>query len=66
VTEDMLRIYVMDKTSKLEDYFHLVEFSYNNGYQYSLNMSPFKPLHGRKCNNLMSWDNPTKIVLPRP
>jgi hypothetical protein len=33
VIEDMLRMYVMEKTSKWEDYLHLVEFSYNNGYQ---------------------------------
>jgi hypothetical protein len=33
VIEDMLRMYVMDKPSKWEDYLHLVEFTYNNGYQ---------------------------------
>jgi hypothetical protein len=33
IIEDMLRMYVMDQPSKWEDYFHLVEFSYNNGYQ---------------------------------
>jgi hypothetical protein len=48
VIEDMLRMYVMDKPSKWEDYIHLVEFSYNNGYQTSLNMSPFEALYGRK------------------
>jgi hypothetical protein len=31
VIEYMLRMYVMDKPSKWEDYLHLVEFSYNNG-----------------------------------
>jgi transposase InsO family protein len=30
VIEDMLRMYVIDKPSKWEDYLHLVEFSYNN------------------------------------
>jgi transposase InsO family protein len=48
VIEDMLRMYVMDKTSKWEDYLHLVEFAYNNEYQDSLKMSPFEPLFGRK------------------
>jgi hypothetical protein len=48
VIEDMLRMYVMDKPSKWEDYLHLVEFSYNNGYQNSLKMSPFEALYGRK------------------
>jgi hypothetical protein len=46
--EDMLRMYVMDKLYKWEDYFHLVDFSYNNGYQGSLKMSPFEALYGRK------------------
>jgi transposase InsO family protein len=61
--EDMLRMYVMDKPSKWEDYLHLVEFSYNNGYPDSLKMSPFESLYGRKCNTLVSWDNPADIVV---
>jgi transposase InsO family protein len=48
VIEDMLRMYVMDKPSKWEDYLHLVEFYYNNGYQTSLKMSPFEALYDRK------------------
>jgi hypothetical protein len=32
IIEDMLRMYVMDDPSKWEDYIHLVELSYNNGY----------------------------------
>jgi hypothetical protein len=40
VIEDMLRIYVMHKTSKWEDYLHLVEFAYNDGNKEYLNMSP--------------------------
>jgi hypothetical protein len=56
--EEMLRMYVMDQPSKWEDYIHLVKFSYNNGYQASLKMSPFEELYGRKCNTPVSWDNP--------
>jgi hypothetical protein len=66
VIEDMLRMYVMDKPSKWEDYLHLVEFAYNNGYQYSLKMSPFEALYGRKCNTPLSWDNPTDRVILGP
>jgi hypothetical protein len=54
----MLRMYVMDKPSKWEDYLHLVEFAYNNGYQASLKMSLFESLYGRKRNTPISWDNP--------
>jgi hypothetical protein len=66
VIEDMLRMYVMDKPSKWEDYLHLVEFSYNNGYQASLKMSPFEALYGRKCNTPVSWDNPTDHTVVGP
>jgi hypothetical protein len=48
VIEDMLRMYVMDKPSRWEDYLHLVEFGYNNGYHASLKMSPFEALYGRQ------------------
>jgi hypothetical protein len=58
VIEDMLRMYVMEKPSKWEDYLHLLEFSYNNGYQASLKMIPFEALYGRKCNTPIRWDNP--------
>ena len=33
VLEDMLRMYVMDKLGKWEDYLHLVDFAYNNNFQ---------------------------------
>jgi hypothetical protein len=59
----MLRIYVMDKPYKWEDYLCLVEFAYNNGYQYSLRMIPFEVLYGRKCYTLVSWDNPIDRVV---
>jgi hypothetical protein len=48
VIENMLRMHVMDKPSKWKDYLHLVESSYNNGYQDALNMIPFKYLYGIK------------------
>lgn len=53
----MLRMHVMEKGNKWEDYMYLVGFSYNNGYQTSTKMSPFDILYGRRCNTLVSWDN---------
>ena len=46
IIEDMLRMYVMEQPSKWEDYLHLVEFSYQNGYHTSLKMSLFEALYG--------------------
>jgi hypothetical protein len=56
ILEDMLRMHVMHQPKKWEDYLPLVEFAYNNGYQESLKMSPFKVLYGRSCNTLVSWE----------
>jgi hypothetical protein len=66
VIEDMLRMYVMEKPSKWEDYLHLVEFAYNNGYQTSPKISLFEALCGRKCNTPISWDNPTDRAVVGP
>ena len=64
VLEDMLRMYVMDKPTKWEDYLHLVDFAYNNGHQASLGMSLYEALYGRRCRTPVTWDNPVnKIVL---
>jgi hypothetical protein len=59
-------MYVMDKPSKWEDYLHLVEFDYNNGYKGSLKMRPFEALYGRKCSTPVSWYNPTYRVVLGP
>jgi hypothetical protein len=66
VIEDMLRMYVMDKPSKCKHYLHLVEFTYNNGYQASVNMSPFEALYNRRCNTPVSWDNPVDRTVVGP
>ena len=64
VLEDMIQMYVMEKPSMWEDYLHLVELAYNNGYQASLGMSPHGDFYGRRCRTPMTWDNPVnKIVL---
>ena len=34
----------------------LMEFAYNNSYQASIEMVPFKALYGRKCRTPVCWD----------
>jgi hypothetical protein len=63
IVEDMLWMYVMDFPTKWEEYLHLVEFAYNNGYHTSLKMSPFEVMYGRKCRTPVSWDNPIDIII---
>jgi hypothetical protein len=62
ILEDMLRMHVMHQPKKWEDYLPLVEFTYNNGYQASLKMSPFKVLYGRSCNTPVSWSNIVNMI----
>ena len=62
----MLRMYVRDYPKKCEDYFHLVEFAYNNHYQASTKLSPFEILYGRKCNTLITWINPVDRLMLGP
>eukprot|EP00253_Pinus_taeda_P019185 PITA_19185 len=64
--EDMLRAYVMQQPNKWEDYMHLVEFAYNNGYHTSLQMSPFEVLYGRKCRTPSSWGGPEDRLMLGP
>jgi hypothetical protein len=51
VIEDVLKMYVMDRPSMWEDYLHLEEFAYNNGYQASLKMSAFEELYGKSATH---------------
>jgi len=51
---------------KWEDYLHLVEFAFNNGYEASLKMRPFEALYGRKCSRPVSWDNPVDRAVVGP
>ena len=63
VLEDMLRIYVSDHPKKWEDYFHLVEFAYNNHYHALAKIRTFEKLYGRKCKNPISWSNPVDRLM---
>jgi hypothetical protein len=62
----MLRMHVIHHPNKWEDYLPLIEFSYNNGYQESLNMSPFEDLYGIHGNIPISWDNPVDRITIKP
>ena len=66
VLEDMLRMYVMDRQNKWEEYLHLAEFTYNNGYHSSIGMAPFQALYGRPCRTPLSWDNLEDRVILGP
>ena len=55
VLEDMLRACFIDHQGSWEEHLPLVEFSYNNSYQASIQMAPYEALYGRPCRSLLCW-----------
>ena len=55
VLEDMLRACVLDHKGSWEEHLPLVEFSYNNSYQASIQMTPYEALYGRPCRSPIYW-----------
>ena len=52
---DMLRACVLDLNGSWEEHLLLVEFTYNNSYQASIQMAPYEALYGRPCRSLVCW-----------
>ena len=66
IVEDMIRMYVMNNPTKWEHYLYLAQFAYNNGYQASAKMSPFKVLYGWTWRTLVTWDSPMDWLMLGP
>ena len=49
ILEDMLRACVLDHKGRWEEHLPFVEFAYNNSYQGSIQMEPYKALYRRPC-----------------
>ena len=52
VLEDMLQACVLDLKGSWEERLPLVEFSYNNSYHASIQMTPYEALYGRPSRSL--------------
>ena len=55
ILEDLLRACVLSAKGSWEKWLPLAEFSYNNSYQESIQMSPFEALYGRRCRTPANW-----------
>ena len=64
VLEDMLWGCVLDFSRSWDRYIPLMEFAYNNSYQFSIGMAPYEALYGRRSRNPMCWTemNEHKII----
>jgi transposase InsO family protein len=55
ILEDMLRASALKDNQSWDKCLPYAEFSYNNSYQKSIKMAPFKFLYGRKCRTHLFW-----------
>ena len=55
ILEDMLRACVLDLKGSWDEHLPLVEFTYNNSYQASIQMAPYEGLYGRPCRSPICW-----------
>ena len=55
VLKDMLRSCVIDYEGSWDRHIPLVEFVYNNSFQSSIGMAPYKALYRRKCRTPLCW-----------
>jgi hypothetical protein len=62
----MLCAYVLTDGSKWDKHLPLDELSYNNSYQESIKMPPFKALYGRPCRTPLSWSESGERVIFGP
>ena len=64
--EDMLRACVLDHKGSWEEHFPLVEFSYNNSYQASIQMAPYEALYRRPWRSPLCWTEVGKSSITGP
>ncbi|WVZ71429.1 hypothetical protein U9M48_020017 [Paspalum notatum var. saurae] len=58
ILQDMLRACAIQYSISWDKSLPYAEFSYNNSYQASVNMSPFQALYGRCFRTPLHWDQP--------
>ena len=64
--EERLRACVLDHKGSWEEQFPLVEFTYNNSYQASIQMAPYEALYGRPYRSPLCWTKVRKSSITGP
>ena len=54
--EDMLKSCVLQLKGHWNEYLPLAEFTYNNSYHSSIEMSPYEALYGKQCRTPLCWN----------
>jgi len=52
----LLRSCILEFRGQWEDHLLLVEFTYNNSYQSTIDMTPYEALYGIRCRTTVCWD----------
>ena len=52
----MLRLCLLQFKGHWNEYLSLAEFTYNNSYHSSIEMSPYEALYGKQCRTPLCWD----------
>jgi hypothetical protein len=64
ILEYMLRACVLEHQGSWDHNLPWAEFSYNNSYQESMKMTPFKVLYRRRCHTPLNWiEQGEKVIL---
>ena len=56
ILEDLLRVCILDFSNNWDKHLPLVEFTYNNSFQASIQMALYETLYGRKCQSPLHRD----------
>jgi hypothetical protein len=56
----------MESQGSWDKHLPLTEFSYNNSYQESLKIAPFKLLYGCQCRTPLNWIEPGEKIIFGP
>jgi hypothetical protein len=62
----MLRACVVEYPGSWDKNLSWIEFSFDNSYQESLKMAPFKVLYGRRCCTSLNWVEPGEKMIFGP
>ena len=64
--EDMLRACAFDFKGSWNDHLLLIEFTYNNSFHASIEMTSFEALYGKRCRSLIGWFEVGEAALVGP
>ena len=64
--EDMLRSCILQFKGHWNEYLPFAEFTYNNSYHSSIEMSPYEALYGKQCRTPLCWNETSERKLLGP